>query len=90
MPECSAVFASAAKQSTWAYKLSAYGSPRRVAPRDDGLMQTFLSTDSSLNINIPRPQRIGFDELAARFHFVAHQHGEHAICFDGVVDLHFE
>ena len=36
------VIASAAKQSTRAYKSSTYGSPRRVAPRDDGFMQTLL------------------------------------------------
>jgi len=33
--------ASAAKQSTRAYPSSTHGSPRRFAPRDDGLMQAF-------------------------------------------------
>ena len=35
------VIASAAKQSIFSYQSSTYGSPRRYAPRDDGLMQTF-------------------------------------------------
>ena len=35
------VIASAAKQSIFACQLITYGSPRRYAPRDDGLMQTF-------------------------------------------------
>ena len=35
------VIASAAKQSIFACQSSTYGSPRRYAPRDDGLMQTF-------------------------------------------------
>ena len=43
-----------------------------------------------LDINIPGPQRVSFNKLAARLDFVAHEHGEHAIGFDGVVDLHFE
>ena len=37
------VIASAAKQSIFVCQSSTYGSPRRCAPRDDGLMQTFLS-----------------------------------------------
>jgi hypothetical protein len=36
--------ASAAKQSIFARQSSTYGSPRRCAPRDDGLMQIFPST----------------------------------------------
>jgi len=43
-----------------------------------------------LNIDIPRPQRIGFNELAPRFDLVAHEHGENAVGFNRVVDLHFE
>jgi hypothetical protein len=35
------VIASAAKQSIFACQSNTYGSPRRCAPRDDGLMQTF-------------------------------------------------
>ena len=35
------VIASAAKQSIFACQSITYGSPRRYAPRDDGLMQTF-------------------------------------------------
>jgi hypothetical protein len=38
------VIASAAKQSIFACQSTTYGSPRRCAPRDDGLMQTFPST----------------------------------------------
>ena len=37
------VIASAAKQSIFACQSITYGSPRRCAPRDDGLMQTFPS-----------------------------------------------
>src|SRR5687767_2498559 len=40
----------------------------------------------------PRVERIVFDELAARFDDIAHEDGEHAVGFDGVVlvevDLH--
>jgi hypothetical protein len=39
------------------------------------------------NVNIPRPQRIGLNEIPACLHFVAHQHGEDAVGFDGVADL---
>ena len=35
------VIASAAKQSIFACASNTYGSPRRCAPGDDGLMQTF-------------------------------------------------
>ena len=42
----------------------------------------------ALNVNIPRPQRIFLNEFPARLYLVAHQHGEHAVCFDGVVNLY--
>jgi hypothetical protein len=32
--------------------------------------------------------RLPLDEVAPRLHLVAHQHGEHAVGLDGVVDLH--
>jgi hypothetical protein len=38
------VIASVAKQSIVACQHGTYGSPRRCAPRDDGLMQIFLAT----------------------------------------------
>ena len=41
-----------------------------------------------LDINIPGPQRVSFNKLAARLDFVAHQHGENTIGLDGVVDLY--
>jgi hypothetical protein len=40
-----------------------------------------------LNINIPRPQRIRLNKLAPWLNLVAHEHGEDAVGFDGVVDL---
>ena len=46
------VIASAAKQSIFAYPSCTDGSPRRCAPRDDGLMQTFPHP--------PAPQARGF------------------------------
>ena len=46
------VIASAAKQSIFACPSCTDGSPRRCAPRDDGLMQTFP--------HAPRPQARGF------------------------------
>jgi hypothetical protein len=36
------------------------------------------------NIDIPRPQRVVLNEAAAWLDFVAHEHGEHAVGFDGV------
>ena len=55
-------------------------------------IHSFLSLCLSLqrrsNVNIPGPQGVGFDELAPRLDLVAHQHGEHAVGFDGVVYLH--
>ena len=42
------------------------------------------------DINIASAQGIGFNEFAAGLHFVAHQHGEDAVRFNGVIDLHFE
>ncbi len=46
------------------------------------------SPTTSSNIQIRRPQGVGFDEVAPGFDFVAHEHGEHAVGFDSVVDLH--
>ena len=40
------------------------------------------------DVDIRRPQRVALDEVAARFDLVAHQHGEHAVRLDRVVDLH--
>ena len=39
------------------------------------------------NVNIACPECVGFDEVTAGFDFVAHEHGEDAVGFDGVVDL---
>jgi len=41
-----------------------------------------------LNVNVPRPQRVGLNEVPPRLHLIPHQHGEHAIRLDGIVDLH--
>ena len=39
------------------------------------------------DIDAPRPQGVGLNEVVVRLHFVVHEHGEHAVCFDGVVDV---
>ena len=46
--------------------------------------------DRPLNIDIPRPQRVLLNEFAPRLDLVAHQHGEHPVGFDRVIDLHPE
>jgi hypothetical protein len=40
------------------------------------------------NVDVASAQCVGFNEVASRFHFVSHEHGEHTIGFDGIVDLH--
>jgi hypothetical protein len=42
------VIASAAKQPIFTYQSITYGSPRRCAPRDDGLIQTFPKLERRL------------------------------------------
>lgn len=41
-----------------------------------------------LDINIRHPQRIAFNELPLRRHLIAHEHGEHLVRLNRVVDLH--
>ena len=41
-----------------------------------------------LNVDVCRAQRVGFDELPPRLHLIPHQHREHPIRLDGVIDLH--
>ena len=45
---------------------------------------------TSSNINIAGPQRVAFYKFSAWFHLITHQHGEHAVGFDGVIDLYPE
>src|SRR5438128_550873 len=40
------------------------------------------------HVDVRRPQRIALDEVAPRLDLVAHQHREHVVGLDGVVDLH--
>jgi len=48
-----------------------------------------LAMDKALlHIQVPHAQGVGFDEVAAGFHFFAHQGGEDAVGGDGVFDLH--
>ena len=48
-----------------------------------GFLETY-----DLNVDIPRVQRVGLDELPARLDLVAHQRGEDLVGADGVLDLH--
>src|SRR6218665_2892794 len=40
------------------------------------------------NVDVTRPERIHLDEVPPWLDLIAHQHREHAIGLDGVVDLH--
>ncbi len=40
------------------------------------------------NIDVPSPQRIALNKVAAWPDFVTHEHGEHVGGFDNIVDLH--
>ena len=64
--------------------------PEDLPKPDQGKRNLVFGSDTALNINIPCPQRIRLNKVPPRLDFVAHQHGEHAVGFDGVVDLHFE
>src|SRR5579864_5524591 len=48
------------------------------------------STYTRSHIQVCDFQRVLLDELAARFHLVAHERGEHVVGAAGVVDLHFQ
>ena len=48
----------------------------------------FLTYKRPLNINIRRPQRIGLNKVPARLHLIPHQHREHTIGLDRIIDLH--
>ncbi len=52
------------------------------------LQHTFSACDQTLDIDIGSAQGVALDEITTRLYLVAHQHGEHTVCFDGIVDLH--
>ena len=45
-------------------------------------------TADALDVDVRRPQRIRLDEVPPRLHLIPHQHREHAVGLDRVVDLH--
>ena len=49
---------------------------------------TLMGISTQSNINIPSPKRIGLNKVPTRLHFIPHQHGEHAIGFNRIVNLH--
>ena len=71
---------------------------RRVTPEEErrSSFSTFarnfsgyaLTYTPSLNVDIRRPQRIGLDKVPPRLHLIPHQHREHTIGLDRIVDLH--
>ena len=50
--------------------------------------QIFAHAYKQSDVDVASAQGVGLDDVAPRLHFIAHEHGEHAVRFDGVVNLH--